>query len=117
MILGGNSSLIRSKNNFITPAPVPFVAYPSPGFFPGPLVFGRWSFSIQNADFSLTTISMPNDAIKKYYDNIKTGRFPTKELSPPPLPQPVDFEKILDKLQDEEYFDIMQHLKGKKTVH
>ena len=48
-------------NNFITPAPVPFVAYPSPGFFPGPLVFGRWSFSIQNADFSLTTISMTNE--------------------------------------------------------
>ena len=48
-------------NNFITPAPVPFVAYPSPGFFPGPLVFGRWSFSIQSADFSLTTISMANE--------------------------------------------------------
>ena len=48
-------------NSFTTPASVPFVAYPSPGFFPAPLIFGRWSFSITSADFSNTTISMTNE--------------------------------------------------------
>ena len=38
-----------------------FVAYPSEGFFPAPLVFDRWSFSCPDADFSNTTISMTDE--------------------------------------------------------
>mgnify|MGYP006147000907 FL=1 len=38
-----------------------FVAYPSEGFFPAPLVFERWSFSFPDADFSNTTISMTDE--------------------------------------------------------
>ena len=38
-----------------------FVAYPSEGFFPAPLVFGRWSFSVPDGDFSNTTISMTDE--------------------------------------------------------
>jgi len=38
-----------------------FVAYPSEGFFPAPLVFERWSFSLADADFSNTTISMTDE--------------------------------------------------------
>jgi len=38
-----------------------FVAYPSEGFFPAPLVFDRWSFSMPDADFSNTTISMTDE--------------------------------------------------------
>ena len=38
-----------------------FVAYPSEGFFPAPLVFEKWSFSFPDADFSNTTISMTDE--------------------------------------------------------
>ena len=38
-----------------------FVAYPSEGFFPAPLVFDRWSFGMPDADFSNTTISMTDE--------------------------------------------------------
>ena len=38
-----------------------FVAYPSEGFFPAPLVFERWSLSVPDADFSNTTISMTDE--------------------------------------------------------
>ena len=38
-----------------------FVAYPSEGFFPAPLVFERWSLSMPDADFSNTTISMTDE--------------------------------------------------------
>ena len=48
-------------NSFTTPASVPFVAYPAPGFFPAPLIFGRWSFSIPGADFSNTIISITDE--------------------------------------------------------
>lgn len=35
-----------------------FVAYPAPGFFPKPLVYPRWSFSKDGADFSQATVTM-----------------------------------------------------------
>jgi len=37
---------------------VEFIAYPSQGFFPKPLVYNRWSFSKPNANFSQATIKM-----------------------------------------------------------
>lgn len=50
-----------------------FVCWPPADFVPEPLVFRRWSFSLQNADLSNATISMTNNgkaiALKKeeYY--------------------------------------------------
>jgi uncharacterized protein YkwD len=35
-----------------------YIAYPSKGYFPKSLVFGRWSFSIPNANFSSANVSM-----------------------------------------------------------
>lgn len=35
-----------------------FVAYPAPGFFPKPLVYPRWSFSKDRADFSQAEVTM-----------------------------------------------------------
>ena len=37
-----------------------FIAWPPQGFVPKPLVFARWSFSIAEADFTRTKISMKN---------------------------------------------------------
>jgi len=35
-----------------------FVSWPSPGYVPYPVVFGRWSFSYPSADFSSATVTM-----------------------------------------------------------
>jgi len=70
---------------------------------------------------NILTISMPNEPIKTYYDNIRTGKFPQKKelepLKPMLNPIDIDFENLLDSMKDDEYFDVIQHLKGKKTIH
>jgi len=38
-----------------------FVAWPPPGFVPYRVVFARWSFSRQSADFSTATVTMTKD--------------------------------------------------------
>lgn len=38
-----------------------FVSWPPPGFVPYSLVFPRWSFSLREADFSSTTVTMSRD--------------------------------------------------------
>ena len=84
-----------------------------------------WVFQSDDKQYSIhknniITIAMPTESIKTYYENIRTGKFPKgKGISPsqPPPPKDIDFDKILDGIQDEEYYDIMQHLRGKKTVH
>jgi hypothetical protein len=72
---------------------------------------------------NIITISMPTEPIKTYYDNIRTGKFPQngaqkKDIEPiKPMANPIDFENLIDNLRDDEYYDMIQHLKGKKTIH
>ena len=58
--LWSNVTWVIDIPSFNPPFPE-FVAYPSEGFFPAPLVFDRWSFSMPDADFSNTTISMTDE--------------------------------------------------------
>jgi hypothetical protein len=44
-----------SQTNTNVPA---YIAYPPKGYVAQPLVFGRWSFGIPNADFSTATVTM-----------------------------------------------------------
>jgi hypothetical protein len=41
-----------------------FVAWPPPGYVPGPLVFPRWSFSYGRADFTKATVEMMSNGIR-----------------------------------------------------
>lgn len=53
-----NSSALYVFGTSTSPAGVTYTAYPSPGFFPAPLIFPRWSFSKGGADFGNATVSM-----------------------------------------------------------
>ncbi len=67
---------------------------------------------------NIMTIAMPNEEIKDYYNNIRLGniKIPAQEKLKP-MPSEDEFNRLLDKLGDEDYFDVIEHLKGKKTVH
>lgn len=56
---------------------VPFTAYPSPGYFPAPLLtMQTWSFSIPGANFSQASVSMmsPNDIpVQLTYSALPSG--------------------------------------------
>lgn len=52
------NALYVISTNVTAPDDLSFIAYPSPGFFPQPLVFDRWSFSIPGADFSSAVVQM-----------------------------------------------------------
>jgi hypothetical protein len=54
------SSALWVFGNRVTRPPLDFVAYPAKGFFPAPLVYPRWSFSIPSADFTNATVTMTN---------------------------------------------------------
>ncbi len=57
-----NSSAIWVVGDFDPPAVIPdFVAYPSPGYFPEELEYPFWSFSVTNADFTNTSITLTNE--------------------------------------------------------
>ncbi|MCH6258040.1 VCBS domain-containing protein [Puniceicoccaceae bacterium K14] len=62
-----NNDVLRSANSlqvitdFNSTRPVtswPFVSYPAPGYAPYQVVYPRWSFSIEDADFSGATVTM-----------------------------------------------------------
>jgi uncharacterized protein YkwD len=73
--MGSGSVTSPSENNFTAdclmwgdnynsnlPKGPEFVAYPPANYIPSSLVFPRWSFSIQGADFNNATVSMTNAA-------------------------------------------------------
>lgn len=52
-----------------------FIAWPSANYFPIDLIFERWSFSIENANFALATVTIMQDKIKipVQLEKVKTG--------------------------------------------
>ena len=82
-----------------------------------------WVWQAQDKIFSvhknnILTIGMPNETIKDYYNNIRLGKIEVPQEKPlKPMPSVDEFNQMLDKLGDEDYFDVIEHLKGKKTVH
>ncbi|MDE3066384.1 MAG: hypothetical protein KGJ60_02425 [Verrucomicrobiota bacterium] len=41
----------------------PFVAWPSAGYVPSPIVFPQWSFALSNADLSAATVAMQSNGV------------------------------------------------------
>ena len=69
----------------------------------------------------IVTIGSPNKNLIEYYDNVRLGLFPSmkKELEPIQTKASIDkqFDDIMDNMSDEEYFDTIDYLRGKKTSH
>jgi len=55
-----SKNVIYVSDNFFNQAQnsKPYVAYPPEGYVPAPIVFERWSFSMENADFSNAYVTM-----------------------------------------------------------
>lgn len=52
-----------------------FIAWPSANYFPIDLIFERWSFSLENANFTLATVTIIQDKIKipLQLEKVKSG--------------------------------------------
>ena len=85
-----------------------------------------WTFQTIDKVYSLhkthiMTIGKPNDNLTEYYNNVRMGLFPSikKELEPIQSKIEMDqkFDDMMDKMNDEDYFEMIEYLKGKTTKH
>ena len=65
----------------------------------------------------IVSIGMPNQNLTEYYNNVRLGLFPSvkKELQPLPTKEQNDksFEKAIEDMSDEDYFQTLEYLRGK----
>ena len=65
----------------------------------------------------IVSIGMPNQNLTEYYNNVRLGLFPSvkKELQPLPTKEQNDksFEKAMEDMSDEDYFQTLEYLRGK----
>ena len=63
------------------------------------------------------SIGVPNKNLTEYYNNVRMGLFPTmkKEIEPIMTKQQHDksFEKAMEEMSDEDYFQTLEYLQGK----
>ena len=65
----------------------------------------------------IVSIGMPNQNLTEYYNNVRMGLFPSvkKELQTLPTKEQNDksFEKAMEDMSDEDYFQTLEYLRGK----
>jgi len=66
---------------------------------------------------NIFSIGVPNKNLTEYYNNVRLGLFPTlkKEIEPLMTKQQHDnsFEKAMEEMSDEDYFQTLEYLRGK----
>ena len=81
-----------------------------------------WMFQTIDKTYSIHknhifSIGVPNQNLTEYYNNVKMGLFPTvkKEIEPIMNKQQHDksFEKVMEEMWDEDYFQTLGYLRGK----
>ena len=82
-----------------------------------PLVFQTTDRVYSVLRTHIITIGSPNKNLTEYYNNVRLGLFPSvkKELQPVPTKEQNDksFEKIMEEMSDEDYFQTLEYLRGK----
>ena len=82
-----------------------------------PLVFQTTDRVYSILRTHIITIGSPNKNLTEYYDNVRLGLFPTikKEIEPLMTKQQHDnsFEKAMEEMSDEDYFQTLEYLRGK----
>ena len=67
----------------------------------------------------IITIGSPNKNLTEYYDNVRMGLFPSMKKDLEPLQTKISmdqqFDEMMEKMNDEEYFEMLDYLKGNKT--
>ena len=81
-----------------------------------------WMFQTIDKTYSIHknhifSIGVPNQNLTEYYNNVKMGLFPTvkKEIEPIMNKQQHDksFQKVMEEMSDEDYFQTLEYLRGK----
>jgi len=81
-----------------------------------------WMFQTIDKTYSIHknhifSIGVPNQNLTEYYNNVKMGLFPTvkKEIEPLMSKEQHDksFEKVMEEMSDEDYFQTLEYLRGK----
>ena len=81
-----------------------------------------WMFQTIDKTYSIHkthifSIGVPNQNLTEYYNNVRMGLFPTvkKEIEPLMNKQQHDksFEKVMEEMSDEDYFQTLEYLRGK----
>tara|TARA_B100000900_G_scaffold310708_1_gene269441 strand:+ start:188 stop:649 length:462 start_codon:yes stop_codon:yes gene_type:complete len=81
-----------------------------------------WMFQTIDKTYSIHktnifSIGVPNKNLTEYYNNVRLGLFPTlkKEIEPLMTKQQHDnsFEKAMEEMSDEDYFQTLEYLRGK----
>tara|TARA_Y100000289_G_C3916049_1_gene147490 strand:- start:647 stop:1117 length:471 start_codon:yes stop_codon:yes gene_type:complete len=84
-----------------------------------PLVFQTTDTIYSVLRNQILTIGSPNKNLTEYYNNVRMGLFPSmkKEIEPIKTKMSIDqqFDEMMEKMNDEEYFDMIDYLKGNKT--
>tara|TARA_R100001015_G_C4451727_1_gene41657 strand:+ start:87 stop:548 length:462 start_codon:yes stop_codon:yes gene_type:complete len=66
---------------------------------------------------NIFSIGVPNKNLTEYYNNVRLGLFPTikKEIEPLMTKEQHDnsFEKAMEEMSDEDYFQTLEYLRGK----
>ena len=77
-----------------------------------------WLFKTKDKVFSvhknhIVTLAVPEDSLCEYYQNLISGR-----IKPPSMESRQEtLNKLLEKVENKEYDDILDYSEGKKTVH
>tara|TARA_Y100001970_G_C14109243_1_gene789908 strand:+ start:661 stop:1074 length:414 start_codon:yes stop_codon:yes gene_type:complete len=77
-----------------------------------------WLFRTKDKVFSvhknhIITLAVPDDGLAEYYTNLISGR-----VKPPSMESRQEtLNKLLEKVENKEYDDILDYSEGKKTVH
>ena len=77
-----------------------------------------WLFRTKDKVFSvhknhIITLAVPDDGLAEYYMNLISGR-----IKPPSMESRQEtLNKLLEKVENKEYDDILDYSEGKKTVH
>ena len=81
-----------------------------------------WMFQTIDKTYSIHknhifSIGVPNQNLTEYYNNVRMGLFPTvkKEIEPLMSKKQHDksFEKVMEEMSDEDYFQTLEYLRGK----
>jgi len=85
-----------------------------------------WMFQTIDKTYSIHkthifSIGVPNQNLTEYYNNVRMGLFPTvkKEIEPLMSKEQHNksFEKVMEEMSDEDYFQTLEYLRGKIKAH
>ena len=63
------------------------------------------------------TLAVPNDSLKDYYNNVRLNYTKTLEPILEKKQRETNMQKALDRMNDDDYFETMEYLKGNRKKH